>query len=250
MNTHLGAFLIVRFAVPLFPPAAASVLPWLCGLALFSTICTAVLGMAEREPRRQLALVFASQTSAIFAGFLTVRPEGIMGALLQWIVLGGASVVLVSIFRAIEARIQRPWAGEGLLGLAGQMPRLAVFFAVSSFALVGLPGTLGFPGEDLLIHGVLSAHPILGMLLPVAIAINAYHLYRLFSRLFLGAPVTAWAAAPDALPRERWAFSACIVVLVWGGLMPSQIVALRSSAADVFITLTAKVAAYNSAVGH
>ena len=238
MNTHLGIFLVVRFVIPMFPAPAQAVVPFLCALGLFTAIYAALLGMVEREPRRLLALVFLSQASAIFAGFVTSRPEGTMGGLIQWIVLGITSTVMVSIFRSIEARIRQPWATDGLLGLAAQMPRLAVFFAVTAFALVGLPGTLGFPGEDLLIHGVLSAHPVIGMLLPAAIAMNAYHLYRLFSRLFLGAPITAWAAAPDALPRERWTLAVCIVILVWGGLMPSQVVALRSTAGELIATLT------------
>jgi len=102
-----------------------------------------------------------------------------------------------------------------------------------------LPGTLGFPGEDLLIHGVLSAHPVIGLLLPVAIAINAYHLYRLFSRLFLGAPVAAWALAPDALPRERWPLTVCVLILVWFGLMPNQAVALRAFALEAMASVVA-----------
>lgn len=242
MNTHLGVFLIVRFGVPLFPAVAQTALPWLGTLALFTTIYTAVLGTVEREPRRLLALIFVSQSSAILAGLVTARPEGTMGGLVQWIVLGVTSTVMISICRCIEVRIDQPLAGERLLGLAAQMPRLAVFFVVSALALVGLPGTLGFPGEDLLVHGVLSAHPLIGIVLPVAIAINAYHLYRLFARLFLGTPVTAWNGAPDALPRERWPFSACLVILVWGGLMPSQVVALRSTAADLLATLTSTAA--------
>jgi NADH-quinone oxidoreductase subunit M len=100
-----------------------------------------------------------------------------------------------------------------------------------------MPGTLGFPGEDLLIHGMLTAHPVMGMMLPVAIAINAYLLYRLFSRLFLGAPVAAWTGVSDALPRERWAFAACLAILVWGGLMPQQVVALRSTALEFVASL-------------
>jgi NADH-quinone oxidoreductase subunit M len=237
LNAQLGAFLAVRWAIPLFPEIAQSVVPWLGMLALVSTIGTAILGTVEKEPRRLLALIFVSQSSAILAGLVTARPEGTMGGLVQWIVLGVASTVMIAICRAIEVRIDQPLAGEGLLGLTAHMPRLAVFFAVSALSIVGLPGTLGFPGEDLLIHGVLSAYPILGILLPAAIAINAYHAYKLFSRLFLGAPVTAWSGTSDALPRERWAFSVCLAILVFGGLLPSKVVSLRFTAADLLATV-------------
>ncbi len=240
LSAQLGVFLLIRFALPMFPESARDARSWLCWLALFTAIYTAVMGMVERSPRRLLALVLVSQSAAIFAGLVTARPEGVMGALAQWIVLGFTSTVMISIFRAVEARLDFPLDGERLLGLAGPMPRLAVFFAVSAFALVGLPGTLGFPGEDLLIHGVLSAHPVIGFLLPTAIAINAYHLYRLFSRLFLGAPAAAWAAVPDALPRERWPLAACLVVLVWFGLMPGQLVALRAFAVEAVVTVAGR----------
>ncbi len=245
LNSLLGPFLVVRFAQPLFPTVAQNILPWVCALALFTAIYTAALGTVEREPRRLLALVFVSQSSAIFAGFAILRPEGFAGALVQWIVLGVTSTVMISICRAIEARISQPLSGERLFGLASQMPRLAVFFAVCAFALVGLPGTLGFPGEDLLIHGMLTAHPLIGILLPAAIAINAYLLFRLFSRLFLGGPIAAWAGAPDALPRERWAFAACLVLLVWGGLVPQQVVGLLSPAVKLQNSLIGTMTAHD-----
>lgn len=227
-NALMGAFLVVRFAVPLFPKVAEASLPALCILALFTGFYTAVRAMNVTEPRRVLEMVFVSQSSAIFAGLVTGWPEGNMGGRLQWIVLALASTVLFSVVRSVEARIHQPWAEGGFLGLGTGMPRMAVFFAVCALALVGLPGTLGFPGEDLLIHGILAAHPIVGMLLPVSIAINAYHLYRVFSRIFLGAPIARFAGAPDTLPRERWAFMLCLAVLVAGGLVPRHFVTLRS----------------------
>ncbi|MEJ7605127.1 MAG: proton-conducting transporter membrane subunit [Bryobacteraceae bacterium] len=200
------------------------------GLALFTTLYTAVLGMAEEEPRRLLALLMVSQSSAILAGLATGSHEGIAGALVQWIVLGVSSTVLISVYRSLEARIDRPFGGNGFQGLASSMPRLAAFFAISGLTMVGLPGTLGFAGEDLLLHGVLAGYPWWGAALPVAIALNAYHAFRLFARLFLGKDSVTQNTSTDALPRERWALSACLAFLVWGGLVPRQVVALQAPA--------------------
>lgn len=121
------------------------------------------------------------------------------------------------------------------------MPRLAVFFAVCGLALVGLPGTLGFAAEDLLFHGALESHPLLGLALPVATALNAITILRLFARLFLGRPVTAVADVPDARPRERWALSLCVVLLVLGGLFPQVPVSLGQPAADTVTALLSQV---------
>jgi NADH-quinone oxidoreductase subunit M len=238
VNSHLGVFLIARMVIPAFPGTVAVALPWLGGLALFASLYTAVLGMAERAPRRILAMLIASQSSAILAGLATTSHEGIAGALIQWIVLAVSSTMLIVVYRSLEARIERPFLGRGFMGLASRMPRLAVFFAISGLTLVGLPGTLGFAGEDLLLHGVLARYPWWGAALPVAIALNAYHAFRLFAHLFLGKDEITHNTSADALPRERWALSACLAFLVWGGLVPRMVVALQAPATAELVRMT------------
>jgi len=70
------------------------------------------------------------------------------------------------------------------LGLAEHAPRLAVFFIVFGLALVGVPGTLSFCSQDLLIHGTLASHPLTGLLLPIAAVMNAVSVFRLFAGFF------------------------------------------------------------------
>ena len=93
--------------------------------------------------------------------------------------------------------------------------------------MVGLPGTLSFCSQDLLIHGTLVSHPLTGLLLPIAIAMNAVSIFRLFTRLFLGKRRTGFTVMADALPRERWILTAGVLFVVLGGLFPNAIVALR-----------------------
>ena len=119
------------------------------------------------------------------------------------------------------------------LGLAEHAPRLAVSFAILGLALVGLPGTLGFCSQDLLIHGTLTTHPLTGLLLPIATAMNAVSFFRLFSRLFLGRRRTGFTIMADALPRERWILAGIVLFLVLGGLFPNATVIEHSSEVDV-----------------
>lgn len=139
-------------------------------------------------------------------------------------------------YRAIEARLGEHISLAKYLGLASQMPRLAVFFAVCGLTLVGIPGTLGFFAEDLLLHGTLESHPQIGLLLPLAMALNAIHIFRLFARLFLGSRGSK-VPLPDALPRGHWALAACVLFLVLGGLMPGRFIDLKSSAAEAMASI-------------
>ena len=118
------------------------------------------------------------------------------------------------------------------LGLAEHAPRLAVFFVIFGLALVGLPGTLSFCSQDLLIHGTLMSHPLTGLLLPIAIAMNAVSIFRLFTRLFLGKRRTGFTVMADALPRERWILTIVVLFVVLGGLFPKAIVVLVPISSD------------------
>jgi NADH-quinone oxidoreductase subunit M len=140
------------------------------------------------------------------------------------------------VYRLIEVRVGRPISGDEYLGLAQQFPRLAVFFIVSGLALVGLPGTLGFCADELLLHGALESHPQLGLALPLATALNAFHIFRLYSRLFLGSRGMALPGVPDARPVERWVLTFGLLFLIGGGLFPSAVVGLRADAAETIST--------------
>ncbi len=231
VNGHLGAFLIARLALPALPDLAREALPLLGDLGLVTALYAAVLAFAECQPRRLLALLSISQSSFILVGLESANADGITGALIHWQVVAVATTMLALVYTAIEARLATPWDGMRSLGLASSAPRLAVFFAVGGLALVGLPLTLGFAAEDLLLHGTLESHPHLGFILALVTALNAFHVLRLFLRLFLGQPGREARAITDALPRERWALTIALLFLVMGGLHPMALIRLPAEAA-------------------
>jgi NADH-quinone oxidoreductase subunit M len=230
-NAHLGAFVIARVAIPLMPELSRDALTLLSNLALVSALYSAFAGLGERNPRRSLALLMISQSSFILAGLESRNPEGITGALTFWAVVSVATMGLLIVYRALEKRCS--WLTESeFAGLASSAPRFAVYFAVCGLALVGLPGTLGFAAEDLLFHGALSGHRLLGVALPLATALNAINIYRLFSSLFFGRRATRVPAFPDALARERLVLSMVVLFLVLGGIAPRLIISSRVAAAE------------------
>ncbi|MEO5925722.1 MAG: proton-conducting transporter membrane subunit [Bryobacteraceae bacterium] len=231
-NGHLGAYLMVRFAIPLLPDAATQALTLLSVLALFTALYAALVALSETRPRRILGFLTVSQASFLLAGLESRNTEGVTGALVHWFVVVVATTGLYCVYRGLEARYPAVASPAGFLGLMNVAPRMAVFFALSGLALVGLPGTLGFAAEDLLLHGSLESHPWLGLTLPLATAFNAITVYRLFSTLFMGRAASATPTMPDAMPRERWALTAVAMFLVVNGILPSMLVSLRSQTAE------------------
>ncbi|PWU12635.1 MAG: hypothetical protein C5B51_00205 [Terriglobia bacterium] len=243
LNTHFGALLVAKLIVPLFPDTARTFFPVLSYLALATALYVAVRALSENAPRRLIALVALSQSACILAGLESRTSEGVTGALVHWMVVTTSTMGLLGIVRLLEVRFGENLTASRHLGLAQHAPRLAVFFAVFGLALVGLPGTLSFCSQDLLIHGTLQSHPLTGLLLPVATAMNAVSFFRLFTRLFLGKRRTGFTVMADALPRERWILATGVLFVALGGLFPSAIVTLRSAEAE---TIAAQPVPYSS----
>lgn len=233
-NGHLGALLIARSEATALTLAEKHALDILSIIALVTALITSVRAFAESKPRRMLGLLCLSQASFILAGIATANVEGITGALVHWLVVAVASTGLVCVVRVLEVRVSGTADPTAHLGLAVKAPRLATFFLVCGLALIGLPGTLGYCAEDLLFHGALENHPWLGLALPLATAMNAINLLRIFSTLFLGVLPKHVIDIPDALPRERWPLAACMIFLIGGGLLPQQILRWRQPAVEAF----------------
>ena len=226
LNGHFGAFLVARLIVPLFPHATRDLFPVLSYLALATALYVAIRALTENSPRRLLAFLALSQSACILAGLESRTAEGMTGAFVHWFVVTASTMGLFGVLRLLEVRFGENLTASKHLGLAEHAPRLAVFFVIFGLALVGLPGTLSFCSQDLLIHGTLMSHPLTGLLLPVAIAMNAVSIFRLFTRLFLGKRRTGFTVMADALPRERWVLTAVVLFVVLGGLFPNAIVLL------------------------
>lgn len=238
LNGHLGALLVARVIVPSFPHTVRTLFPVLSYLALATALYVAVRALSENSPRRLLAFLALSQSACILAGLESRTVEGITGAMVHWMVVSISTMGLFGILRLVEVRFGENLTARTHLGLSEHAPRLAVFFLVFGLALVGLPGTLSFCSQDLLIHGTLKSHPLTGLLLPMATAMNAVSLFRLFTRLFLGKRRTGFTITADVLPREQWILAAAMLFVALCGLFPDKIIALRSAEAEAIAPVT------------
>lgn len=238
VNTHLGVFVLAKVAIPLLPHASAGIFHPLTDLALITALLTSLMAVAAMQPRTMVALLAASQSSFILAGIGSGSAEAITGALMFWAVVSLATTAIFVVLRSLEVRLSTPLTLRDFHGFGHHAPRLAVFFLVSALALVGLPGTLGFCAEDLLLHGTLEAHPFVGILLPIATAINAISFLRLFNRLFLGKRGIHVPNIADAMPRERWALATVVMLIILTGLLPGTLVNALSKAAHEHVIET------------
>lgn len=234
---QVGAFVLVRVAIPLFPGAIAEALPLLARVALVAALYGAVVALAARNLRRAFGWLVASQSALVLVGLECTTADGIAGGLTLWISVGLALTGLALAISAVEARLGRPDL-ERFWGLDARAPWLGATFLVLGLATVGLPGSLGFVAEDLLVHGVLESYPGIGAAIVVATACNGFTVLRCFARTFYG-PARRACVVSDVLPRERLALVGLVLIVLGLGLVPGPIVRTRVPTASSIASMLA-----------
>ena len=230
----VGAYGLLRFAIPL-APAAAQDLHWLlAGLGTVTLIYGAVGILAQSNLRVGLAYASICHVGLAVLGLAAFTASGVQGAvslLLSFSVATGGAFVLLEFLR------QRTGSTDvnSLGGAATTMPLLAGGFLICGLAGVGMPGTSSFPGEFMLILAALQSHAGAGMAALFGLAIAAAGFLSLYRKAFFG-PATRRQAleAEDLRPRE-WAVLVILIALVGGiGLYPGPWLEIVRPAAEAW----------------
>lgn len=234
VGLKLGAFGLIRFAVPLAPEAALDMHWLLAGLGTVAILYGAVGMLAQSNLRVGLAYASICHVGLAVLGLASYTAQGAQGAvslLLSFSVATGGAFILLEFLR------QRTGSTDihALGGAAKTMPLLATGFLICGLAGVGMPGTSSFPGEFLLIIAALHSHTGAGMAALFGLSIAAGGFLALYRKAFFG-PVEREnvAQATDLRPRE-WAVLVALIVMIAGiGIYPGPWIEIVRPAAEVW----------------
>jgi NADH-quinone oxidoreductase subunit M len=230
----LGAYGLIRFAAPL-APAAAQELHWLlAGLGVIAILFGAFAALAQTNLRRMLGYASLSHVGLVLLAVATFSLQGLQGAillLLNFVIAAGGLFLLVSALHHRTGSTDVALLG----GAAKTMPLLAVFFLLFGFAGMGIPGTLGFPAELLILLAVFQTHAGAGLAALTGMVLGAAYFLTLYRRAFFGPVVRPEVAqAQDLLPRERWVALIFALLVIGFGVFPALLLDLIRPAAEVW----------------
>lgn len=245
VGLKLGAFGLIRFALPLAPEAAHDFSWLLAGLGLVGMMYGALAALAQTNLRRMLAFSSISHVGLIVLGLASFNIQGSNDAVFQIQGIQGAvfqllnfTIIATGLFLLAGAIQQRTGSTDlvNLGGVAGSMPILASLFFLFGLASIGIPGTSGFIAEFFLLLSVLKTNTGAGLAALSGVVIGAAYFLGFYRKAFLGPqhnPVVTQAV--DLKPRELAIFLIFALLILGAGFYPQAILDIINSSTRQWI---------------
>jgi NADH-quinone oxidoreductase subunit M len=223
MLVKVGAYGFLRFAIPLFPAAAASYAPALAALGLVGIIYGGLAAFVQRNLVLVVAYSSIAHLGFVILGIFSLNHQGVQGAVVQMFNHGVSAGALFLVAAVITARVGST-AFDRLGGAAAKWPVLGAFALVAMLSSVGLPGLNGFVGEFLIVYGAFVGNWVYAAIAALGIVLAAAYLLTMYRRAMHG-PVSADLAGPDLSAREVLAFVPLVLLIVGIGFYPGTLLA-------------------------
>jgi NADH-quinone oxidoreductase subunit M len=235
VGLKLGAYGMLRFAMPLTPHASVEY-AWVLGiLGGITFIYAAMIALQQTNLRRLLAYASISHVGLVIVGIATLNMQGIQGAIFQLLNF----TLIASCLMLIAGFIQHRLGSTELIhlgGLARVTPRLTTFFFIFALASMGVPGTSGFPAELLLIIGALNAHPGLGIAALLGAILGAAYMLSFVRRAFFGPVVhVRLSQMQDLRSREFGLLCVPALFVLFFGFFPDLVLDISKIAAESWL---------------
>jgi len=216
----MGTYGFVRFSLPLLPVSSQNMIGFVALLAIIGVLYGALVAMAQHDMKRLIAYSSVSHMGFLMLGLFALNAEGVSGGIIQMInhgVTTGALFLLVGII--YERRHTREIAA--FRGLATSVPVFAVFFGITMFSSIGLPGLNGFVGEFLILVGIFKTNVAYAAFAVLGIVLGAAYMLWLYQRTMFGTPDTPENQnMPDMNYREIGYMLPLVILMFWIGLYP------------------------------
>ncbi len=234
----LGAYGLIRFAVPLYPWAAHTFAWPIIVLSVIAIVYGAIVSIVQPDLKRLVAYSSVSHMGFVTLGIFVFTAPALQGAILQMInhgLITGGLFLLVGVI--YERTHDRTIAKMG--GLAGTMPLWSVVFGFFILASAGLPGLSGFVGEFLVFVGSFIFAPGIAVATIIVMVLAATYLLWMFQRVAFG-PLSDFLRGlgdhlTDMTRVELTTLLPLAVLVVVFGLFPSLILDFLRAPVQLFL---------------
>lgn len=185
----LGTYGLIRFSIPLFPEGALYFSHSIMILSVVAILYASCMAFAQKNMKRLIAYSSVAHMGTVTLGIFSFNSVGIAGSVYQMLAHGLVSAALflcvgLLYFRFGSYRI------SDYGGVARIMPVYGVCFMVVTLAGIGLPLTMNFVAEFLIVLGVLKTGFVWAALAASGVILSAVYMLNLYKKVGFGKMTT------------------------------------------------------------
>ncbi len=219
VSIKVGAYALLRFAIPVLPLAVDAWADWVVALGLAGMLYGALMALLQVDLRRLIAFAAISENGSLLVGMFALNHAGLQGGLLLALNLCLATAGLYFATHLLNERTGTTRLDQ-LGGLFERVPLIGLTFLAAALGTLAMPGTPGFEAAHLALEGMLeSFHWISAYAAAAGNVLVASVLLWVYQRVFFTHESReAGAALIDLRGFERWVAGALCAVIFGAGL--------------------------------
>jgi NADH-quinone oxidoreductase subunit M len=232
----LGHFSIIRIAYEILPETTHELMPIAAVLCIFNIFYGGFVAYYARDTKYVIGYSSSSHMGYVFLGMAALDYISLTGAVLYMFAHALATGMLFAMAGWIyDQTHMRDIPSLG--GLVNRMPFVAACFMVACMASIGMPGTVNFIAEVMIIVGSWHKYPFQVLVAVAGIALTMAYLFRMMRGVFYGPMEQKYSHAHDAVaPVDRLPLLLMISCSIAFGIFPGHFYDVIRSGVDPLVT--------------
>jgi NADH-quinone oxidoreductase subunit M len=245
----LGHFSIIRTDFQILPATTYELMPIAAVLCIGSILYGGYVAYYARDTKYVIGYSSSSHMGYVFLGMAALDYISLTGAVLYMFAHSLATGMLFAMAGWVyDQTHSRDIPSLG--GLAGKMPFVAGAFIIACMASIGMPGTVNFIAEVMIVLGSWERYPVQTIIAVLGIVLTMAYLFRMMRGLFYGTLSELGHHAHDA---RTWVDRVPLLIMmgisIYFGIFPGPLLHVIRAGVDPILARIIQVAPIAAQVG-
>ncbi|MEX5214238.1 MAG: NADH-quinone oxidoreductase subunit M [Nitrospiraceae bacterium] len=237
----LGHFSIIRVAFEILPETTRELMPIAAVLSIFSMLYGGFVAFYAKDTKYVIGYSSSSHMGYVFLGMAALDYVSLSGAVIYMFAHALATSMLFAMAGWVYDQTHTRDI-PSLGGLVNRMPFIAGCTIVACMASVGMPGTVNFIAEVMIIVGSWNKYPLQVIVAVIGIVLTMGYLFRMMRAVFYGPMDQHHSHAHDAVAAvDRVPFFLMMACSIGFFLFPGHFYSVVRSGVDPLVARISKV---------
>ncbi len=237
----LGHFSIIRVAFEILPETTRELMPIAAVLCVFSMLYGGFVAFYAKDTKYVIGYSSSSHMGYVFLGMAALDYISLSGAVLYMFAHALATGMLFAMAGWVYDQTHTRDI-PSLGGLVNRMPFVAGCFLIACMASIGMPGTVNFIAEVMILVGSWNKYPFQVFVAVVGIVLTMAYLFRMMRGVFYGPMDAHYSHAHDAVTMvDRMPLVLMITCSITFGIFPGHFYKVIRAGTDPLVSRITQV---------